>query len=78
MEFLIFRVNECDDFFYVNVINCVFWYYIFFLMNNKNYLNRVYINVKRDFFLRLCVDILDFKGYIYIYLCIWYLVKFVF
>lgn len=39
-------------------------------MNNKNYLNRVYINVKRDFFLRLCVDILDFKGYIYIYLCI--------
>lgn len=47
-------------------------------MNNKNYLNRVYINVGRDFFLRLCVDILDFKGYIYIYLCIWYLVKFIF
>lgn len=78
MELSIFRANECDDFFYVNAINCVFRYYIFFLMNNKNYLNRAYINVTRDLFSRLCADTLDLKGHTYIHLCIRHLVKLVF
>lgn len=46
----------------------------FFSMNNKNYLNRVYINVKRDLFSRLCADTLDLKGHTYIHLCIRHLV----
>lgn len=50
----------------------------FFSMNNKNYLNRVYINVKRDLFSRLCADTLDLKGHTYIHLCIRHLVKLVF
>lgn len=78
MELSIFRANECDDFFYVNAINCVFQYFFFLKMNNKNYLNRAYIDVKRDLFSRLCADTLDLKGHTYIHLCIRHLVKLVF
>lgn len=55
MELSIFRANECDDFFYVNAINCVFRYYIFLKMNNKNYLNRnLYKCEKRSFLKIVC------------------------
>lgn len=79
MKLSIFRANECDDFFLCECNQlCIPILYIFFLMNNKNYLNRAYINVKRDLFSRLCADTLDLKGHTYIHLCIRHLVKLVF
>lgn len=77
MELSIFRPNECDDFLCKCNQLCIPILY-FKKMNNKNYLNRAYINVKRDLFSRLCADTLDLKGHTYIHLCIRHLVKRVF